>query len=123
MKMCNSVKYIVDNKARQYEHNIEELDRAREQAENESNNYGELAPGTEQTEQESIEEGVIQSEQYVHFNPDRPAEHRFYDMAPDLGVSATTVELSSHATRLKDDEYLKLMRCLKKNNEKSFSMY
>jgi hypothetical protein len=29
MKMCNSVKYIVDNKARQYEHNIEELDRAR----------------------------------------------------------------------------------------------
>jgi hypothetical protein len=44
-------------------------------------------------------------------------------MAPDLGVSATTVELSSHATRLKDDEYLKLMRCLKKNNEKSFSMY
>ena len=27
--MCNSVKYIVDNKARQYEHNIEELDRAR----------------------------------------------------------------------------------------------
>lgn len=48
-KMYNNVKYIVDNNARQYEHNTEELDTAREQAENESNNYDELAPGTEQT--------------------------------------------------------------------------
>lgn len=119
--MYNSVKYIVDNKARQYEHNAEELDRAREQAENESNNYDELAPGTEQTEQEDIEKGVIESEQYVHFNPDRPAEHRFYDMAPNVGVSATTVELSSHATRLKDNEHLKLMRI--RINENSLSMY
>jgi hypothetical protein len=44
-------------------------------------------------------------------------------MAPDLGVSAITVELSSHATRLKDDEYLKLTRCLIRINKNSFSMY
>jgi hypothetical protein len=44
-------------------------------------------------------------------------------MAPELGVSATTVELSSHATRLKYDEYFKLMRCFIRINENSFSMY
>lgn len=41
-------------------------------------------------------------------------------MAPDHGVSATTMELSSHATRLRNNEYLKLMRCLNKNQREFF---
>jgi hypothetical protein len=64
----------------QYEHNAEELDKAREQAENDCNSYDQLAPGTEQTEQEDIAEGAIEAEQYVHFNPDRPTEQRVYDI-------------------------------------------
>lgn len=50
--MYNSVQHFIENKLKQYEHNAEELDKAREQAENDCNSYDQLAPGTEQTEQE-----------------------------------------------------------------------
>ena len=68
-----SYSYVQD-KVKRYEHNAEEIDRTREQAENDCNNYDELAPGTEQTAQEDIEEGAIEAEQFIHFNPDRPTE-------------------------------------------------
>jgi hypothetical protein len=46
--MYNSVQHFIENKLKQYEHNAEELDKAREQAENDCNSYDQLAPGTEQ---------------------------------------------------------------------------
>jgi hypothetical protein len=67
-------------KAKQYEKNVEELERAIEQAEGDNNQYGELAPGTQQVECEDIEEGTTDAEQYIYFNPDRPTDHTNYDI-------------------------------------------
>ena len=102
----------VEKIAKPYEHNAEELDRAQEQAENDCSQFDELAPGTQQTELEDIEEGATDADQYVHFNPDRPANQTNYDISEELGMSAPAVELSAHAKRIKDDDFFELIRCL-----------
>ena len=119
-QMYNSVKSFLNHKVKQYEQNAEELDKAREDAENECNNFDEIAPATEHTEQEDLEAGTMESEQYVHFNPDRPPEQKKYDMADDLGITSKTVEMSSHVTRLPENEYLELIRCLNKKQQEFF---
>ena len=55
-QMYNSVHRIIESKARHYEHNVEQLDKAQEQAENDCSQYDEIAPGTQQTELEDVDE-------------------------------------------------------------------
>lgn len=110
--MYQTVYRTVNSKAKQYEQNPEELDKALEQAELENNQYDNLAPGTQQVECEDLEEGATESEQYMHFNPERPADHRNYDIGQDLGIANTTVEITSHGKRIPDDEYHNLIKCL-----------
>jgi hypothetical protein len=52
--MYQTVHRTVDSKAKQYEKNVEELERAIEQAEGDNNQSDELAPGTQQVECEDI---------------------------------------------------------------------
>ena len=111
-QMYQTVHRTVDRKAKQYEKNVEELERAIEQAEGDNNQYDELAPGTQQVECEDIEEGTTDAEQYIYFNPDRPTDHTNYDLGDDLGVANTTVEITSHAKRMVEDEFHNLIRCL-----------
>ena len=111
-QMYQTVHRTVDRKAKQYEKNVEELERAIEQAEGDNNQYDELAPGTQQVECEDIEEGTTDAEQYIYFNPDRPTDHTNYDLGDDLGVANTTVEITSHAKRMEEDEFHNLIRCL-----------
>ena len=75
-KMYKTVHRRIESKARQYEHNAEELDKAQEQAENECTEFDEIAPGTQQAELDDIEEGIVEADKYVHFNPDRTTEHK-----------------------------------------------
>lgn len=111
-QMYQTVYRTVNSKAKQYEQNEEELDKALEQAELENNQYDNLAPGTQQVECEDLEEGATESEQCMHFNPERPADHRNYDIGQDLGIANTTVEITSHAKRIPEDEYHNLIKCL-----------
>ncbi|VDI06331.1 Hypothetical predicted protein [Mytilus galloprovincialis] len=64
-QMYQTVRRIIENKAKQYENNAEELDRALESAENECNQYDDLAPGTQQVELDDMEEGVAESDVYT----------------------------------------------------------
>lgn len=111
-KMYMTVKRTIESKVKQYEHNAEELDRAQEQAENDCHQFDEIAPGTQQVELEDIEEGATDAAQYIHFNPERPADQRNYDVSQELGILNAAVELSSHANRMKVEEYYDLIRCL-----------
>jgi hypothetical protein len=79
-KMYMTVKQTIESKVKQYEHNAEELDRAQEQAENDCHQFDEIAPGTQQVELEDIEDAA----QYIHFNPERPADQRNYDISQEL---------------------------------------
>lgn len=97
---------------RQYENKAEELDRAIELAESETACYDELAPGTEQAENEASEEGVVDAEKYIHFNPQRPTEHRHYDIGRELDMSTASSDLITHAKRIGDNDYFQLLRCL-----------
>jgi hypothetical protein len=47
--------------------------------------------------------------QYIHFNPERPADQRNYDISQELGILNAAVELSSHAKRMKEEEYYDLI--------------
>ena len=120
--MYNSVRRIVESKAKQYEHNVEKLDKAIEEAENDCHQYDEIAPGTQQVELEDVEEGSTEADQYVHFNPDRPTEHRHYDISEEVGVAARTIDVKNHANRIEDDDYYKLIRSLN-NKQREFFLH
>ncbi|KAH3778023.1 hypothetical protein DPMN_179476 [Dreissena polymorpha] len=47
-----SLKHFIEMKAREYEKNAEALDEAFEMAQNDENNFDNLAPGTEQINQD-----------------------------------------------------------------------
>ncbi|VDI28357.1 Hypothetical predicted protein [Mytilus galloprovincialis] len=91
----------IRKKAKQYEGKVIDLEKAIEEAENDCNENDQIAPATQQVEMEDAEIGPTESEQYVHFNPDRPTEHRLYDMSREVGIEARTVELTNHAKQNK----------------------
>jgi hypothetical protein len=111
-QMYMTVHRIIENKAKLYENNVEELDRAMEQAENDCMEHDEIAPGTQQTELEDLEEGVEDAEQYVHFNPDRPTQHKNYDIGQDIGICQRPLETSTLAIRMNEVDYHRLIRTL-----------
>jgi hypothetical protein len=96
--MYKSIQRFVESKARQYEHNAEEIQRAQEQAEHDYIHFDEIAPGTQQTELEDMERGTTDSLLYIPFNPDRPPEHKTFDLAQDLGMSQNVAQLATHET-------------------------
>ena len=111
-QMYMTIHRTLENKARQYENNVEELDRAMEQAENDCPEYDEIAPGTQQRDLDDLEEGVEDAEQYVHFNPDRPVMHKNYDIGQDIGISQKPLGPNSMAARMNEADYHQLIRSL-----------
>ncbi|CAC5376928.1 unnamed protein product [Mytilus coruscus] len=99
-QMYLTVSRLLENKAKQYEGKVTDLEKPIEEAENDCNENDQVAPGTQQVEIEDAEIGPTESEQYVHFNPDRPIEHRQYDVSSEVGIEARTVELTNHANRI-----------------------
>ncbi|KAH3709736.1 hypothetical protein DPMN_069200 [Dreissena polymorpha] len=92
-------------KAREYEKNAEALDEAFEMAQNDENNFDNLAPGTEQINQDDVEAGNRDSECLIYFNPDRPETQRQSDIAQDLGLSVASVDISTRKKTLPDLKY------------------
>jgi hypothetical protein len=41
-----------------------------------------------------MEEGTTDSLLYIPFNPDRPPEHKTFDLAQDLGMSQNVAQLA-----------------------------
>ena len=60
----------VDMKCKFYEHHTDELEMARQAAENECHSYDDIVPGTEQIEAEAEAEGSAEADRFVYFNPD-----------------------------------------------------
>jgi hypothetical protein len=48
-----------------------------------------------------MEEGTTDSLLYIPFNPDRPPEHKTFDLAQDLGMSQNVAQLATHEKRIK----------------------
>ena len=92
--------------------NVDEIEQAMQQAEEECEQYDELAPNAQQANADDEVEGQQESEQFVHFNPDRPLEHRRYDLGADIGASTSVPCVECHNDRVSDEEYLKLIRSL-----------
>jgi hypothetical protein len=118
-----SVKERVEKKRKEYEHSADDLDAARERAEVDNRDqFSEVAPVAEQIENEDEESGSVQSEQYVFFNPDRPQQHRVYDLSLDIGLAPTTeneeIELIAH--RIPDNDYSELVRSLNREQYEFF---
>lgn len=109
--MYMTVHRTLENKVRQYENNVEELDSAMEQAENDCTEYDEIAPGTQQRELDDLE-GVEDAEQYVHFNPDRAEEHNNYDIGQDIRIYQKPLGPTSLAVRMNEADYHQLIRSL-----------
>ena len=105
-------KNIIDFKCNQYEHHADELDLAREKAQEEHDAYDELAPSTQQMEGDTAEEEIVESEAFIYFNPDRVSEHRDYDIGYEIGCSISNPQINPQEKLLNDDEYRKLLRCL-----------
>ncbi|XP_076081165.1 uncharacterized protein LOC143052085 [Mytilus galloprovincialis] len=118
--MYLTVARILEKKAKQYEGKVIDLEKAIEEAENDCNENDQIAPATQQVEMEDAEIGPTESEQYVHFNPDRPTEHRLYDMSREVGIEARTVELTNHANRISERDYFDLIRSLNKKQWEFF---
>ncbi|XP_071176458.1 uncharacterized protein [Mytilus edulis] len=119
-KMYLTVARLLEKKAKQYEGKVMDLEKAIEEAENDCNENDQIAPAIQQVEMEDAEIGPTESEQYVHFNPDRPTEHRLYDMSREVGIEARTVELTNHANRISESDYFALIRSLNKKQWEFF---
>ena len=107
-----AVKGRVDSKCKEYEHHVEELELAREMAENDMQDafdeiapgmqdaFDEIAPGTEQTESETAKEQPVDSET---FNPDKVAEQYNYDIGNEIGSSSSVARIGHKTNLLAED--------------------
>ncbi|XP_062616288.1 uncharacterized protein LOC134278001 [Saccostrea cucullata] len=115
-------KSFLAHKVKEYEFNAEQLDAALQMAtEDISEAYDELAPNAQQTEAEDENEGSLESENYVQFNPERPIEQRHYDIGSDLGIPSTRQITEESSVRLPDNEYLKLLGSLNVKQREFFN--
>ena len=105
-------RFMVDMKVKQYEKNMAEIEQAMQTAEEDFQQYDELAPNAQEANALDEAEGQEESVEYVHFNPDRPVEQRHYDIGAEIGVATSTACVECHSERIPDDQYLEIMRTL-----------
>ena len=105
-------RFMVDMKVKQYEKNMAQIEQAMQAAEEEFQQYDELAPNAQEANAVDEAEGQEESVEYVHFNPDRPVEQRHYDIGTEIGVATSTACVECHSERIPDDQYLEIMRSL-----------
>ncbi|XP_062569080.1 uncharacterized protein LOC134231172 [Saccostrea cucullata] len=115
-------KSFLTHKVMEYEFNAEQLDAALQMAnEDFSEAFDELAPDAQQREAEDENEGSLESENFVQFNPERPIEQRQYDIGSDLGIPSTRQITEESSVRLPDNEYLKLLGSLNVKQREFFN--
>eukprot|EP00105_Crassostrea_gigas_P014661 XP_011431404.1 PREDICTED: uncharacterized protein LOC105331065 [Crassostrea gigas] len=115
-------KSFLTHKVKEYEFNAEQLDAALQMAiEDFSSAFDELAPDAQQREAEDENEGSLESENFVQFNPERSIEQRQYDIGSDLGIPSTRQITEESSIRLPDNEYLKLLGSLNVKQREFFN--
>jgi len=111
---------VVEEKAKEYEHNGDVLDDAQQRAESDDLDFAQVAPCNVQQEEEDEMQQCVQSENYEFFDPDRHPNLAHHDIGTEIGlaprVESTEGEVLSG--RISDDQYYKLIRSL---NEKQQS--
>lgn len=116
----NHVRHIIDTKLAQYEHHTDELDSAIERAHDDLNEeFDQIAPLTQHTEQEDELEGSHESTQFIYYKPESAA-HQEYDIGLDLGISQTAPVIEHSPTLLPNEEYLELVRNLNMKQKEFF---
>ena len=106
-----SLKNFIEKKAHEYEKNADELDDALERAENEEN-FDVVAQGSEQVERDDTEIGAKYSSEFIYFDPDRPENQRQYDIARDVGLAVSTVEISIRRKTMPNLKFKELVNSL-----------
>lgn len=118
----NQKNFFLAKKIKQYEHNADMLEQAEQMAQDDlTEAFDELAPGAQQTDADDEYEGTVDSETFVHFNPERPIEQREYDIGSDVGIPSTRQLNEQSSVRLPDDEYLKLVASLNLKQREFFN--
>ena len=116
-----SMKRIIDMKCRDYEYNADDLDSARELAEADYDAYDDIAPSTQQAEGDDAEEGAVESQQFIYFNPDRIPEHREYDIGTEIGSYVSAPQVNVNEKILSDFEYRKLLQSLNSKQKQFYN--
>ena len=83
--------------------------------------YDELAPNAEQENRKAEEEGAKESESFVHYNPERVAEHRYYDIGIELESTRSVPRVETTSIMLPDEEYSSLIRSLNLRQREFFN--
>ena len=118
----NHQKYSLAHKIQKYEHNANMLEQAAQMAQDDLiEPYDELAPSAQQIEADDENEGIVESEKFVPFNPERPIEQRQYDIGDDVGIPSTRQLSEQSSVRLHDNDYLKLVVNLNIKQRKFFN--
>ena len=110
----------LESKRNQYENHVEELELARQMAE-EDDAYDEIAPNTEHENREAEEEGETEAENFVYFNPDRVVEHRQYDIGLEIQSACSVPARKINWAMLPDEQYLNLLRSLNLRHREFFN--
>ena len=116
----NVLKDNLESKRSQYEHHIEELELARQMAE-EDDAYDEIAPNAEHENREAEEEGEREAKNFVYFNPDRVVEHRQYDIGIEIQSVCSVPAVEINGAMLPDEQYLNLVRSLNLRQREFFN--
>ena len=116
-----ALKTSIEPKSNEYEHHAEELELARQMMEDEDNAYDQIAPNAEQENREAEDEGIIEADKFVYFNPNRVVEQRHYDIGIELQSSCSVPLVETTGIMLPDDEYLTLLRNLNLRQREFFN--
>ena len=116
-----ALKISIESKSNEYEHHTEELELARQMMEDEDNAYDQIAPNAEQENREAEDEGIIEADKFVYFNPNRVVEQRHYDIGIELQSSSSVPPEETTGIMLPDDEYLTLLRNLNLRQREFFN--
>ena len=115
------ISHVIENRVSRYEHHTDELEEAMLAAEEDHNaQYDELAPNAQQANADDEAEGQQETDEFIHFNPDRPTQHRQCDIGSEIGVVSGSSIISENPSRLPDDQYNKLVRNLNDKQREFF---
>ncbi|XP_061173536.1 uncharacterized protein LOC133182702 [Saccostrea echinata] len=118
----NQLKSFIAAKVKKYERNAEELEKAQRQAEEVDVQFDRVAPSTEQTEEEDLDEGSRESEAFVYFDPKRPLNHQTYDIGMDLGLPCSSNNDDQiHQYKMTNEQYFQLVSKLNKKQMEFFT--
>ena len=109
----------IEAKRKQYEHNMDELDKAAAAAENDLLR-DDILPEAEHENLIDAEEDVLDSNDYGCFSPGKSTDVTNYDIGYDLGIATSGVSEEISDNRLSDSKYRDLVQSLNKKQKDFF---